>query len=254
MSTQVNAHEALESRGVFSDREIFAAVERGDVIIDPFNPDNVKGSSVDVTVGCYYFETERNVRGGIYNPFDETNVRRYFGQVQKAITHEQFLDESGLRRLEGIPLDHDIIVIGAGHRILAHTREFIGVRPGVNATTMMKARSSTGRNGFSVCHDAGWGDPGYFNRWTMEIQNINREHPLVLPVGTRVAQIALFRTGPVDNPYVSKYQSTDTSGMKAQDALELIKANWRPEDMLPRTYRDGVEPLMPIHGLAEGLE
>lgn len=242
-----------EKRSVYSDSDIFAGVEAGDLVISPFNPERVKGSSYDVSVGHYYFETERNVKGGVYNPFDEASVNRYFGEPKEAVTHEQYLDESGLNQLKGIPLDHKIIVIGAGQRILAHTHEFIGVVPGVAATTMMKARSSTGRNGFSVCHDAGWGDPGYFNRWTMEIQNINREHPLPLPVGTRVAQIIFFVTGTVQKPYRSKYQKGNYDGVGMQEALAMIKADWRPEHMLPRTYEDHIEPPEKIDGLTEGL-
>ena len=235
---------------VLSDRDIFEARKSGEIIIDPFVPEHVKGSSYDVRVGHYYYETERNVKGGIYNPFDQASVMRYFGSVKEAVTHEQFLDETHLRRLEGIPLDHKIIVIGAGQRILAHTHEFIGSVPGSDITTMMKARSSTGRNGFSVCHDAGWGDPGYFNRWTMEIQNINREHPLPLPVGTRVGQIVFFNTGIVEIPYRSKYQRDSYEGLPASVALERIKANWKPDDMLPKTYEDEITAPEVVVGLS----
>lgn len=56
-----------------------------------------------------------------------------------------------------------IIWITPGETILAHTNEFIGGCKSV--TTMMKARSSLGRNFIEVCKCAGWGDVGYINRW-----------------------------------------------------------------------------------------
>lgn len=227
----------MASGSVFSDREIFEALERGQIVIDPFTPDNVKGSSVDVCVGEWYFRTEGRSLGGVYNPLDEGNVSKYFGEPVRADIHEEYIEEHGLQPFKNIPLRNRIIILEAGQRILGHTAEFIGVLG--DATTMMKARSSTGRNGFSVCHDAGWGDPGYVNRWTMEIQNINSRHPMVLPVGLRVAQLVFFHTGPVDKPYRSKYQDVDMT-MSPKEILEAVKASWSPSDLLPKTYKDRV--------------
>lgn len=51
-----------------------------------------------------------------------------------------------------------IIWVAPGETILGHTEEFIGGRH--NVTTMMKARSSMGRNFIEVCKCAGWGDVG----------------------------------------------------------------------------------------------
>ena len=97
----------------------------------------------------------------------------------------------------------------------------------------MLSRSTWGRNGVAVCFDAGWGDPGYINRWTMEIYNLNQRHSVVLPVGERIAQIVFSHTGEVSGEYSNlsgKYQTSD-------DLQELIK-NWSPEQMLPRAYKD----------------
>jgi len=120
-----------------------------------------------------------------------------------------------------------------GERILAHTHEFIGIKaPG---TSTMQARSTWGRNGVAVCLDAGWGDPGYINRWTMEIYNMNQHHSVLLPVGERIAQIVFHETGEVEGEYSNlsgKYQN-----YAADDLPNLIK-NWRPEQMLPRAFKD----------------
>lgn len=102
----------------------------------------------------------------------------------------------------------------------------------------MQSRSTWGRNGVAVCFDAGWGDPGYINRWTMEIYNLNQRHSVVLPVGERIAQIVFMKTGPVKSAY------HDLSG-KYQSSLDLeeLKKNWSPEQMLPRAYKDSRQPL-----------
>ena len=99
----------------------------------------------------------------------------------------------------------------------------------------MQARSTWGRNGVAVCLDAGWGDPGYINRWTMEVYNMNEHESVVLPVGERIAQMVFYHTGPVEGEYSSlsgKYQTTSESN------LRQIISEWRPEQMLPRAYKD----------------
>jgi dCTP deaminase len=100
---------------------------------------------------------------------------------------------------------------------------------------MMKARSTMGRNFIEVCKCAGWGDVGYVNRWTMEITNNSKYYSIPLVVGRRIAQIVFFETGEIlQDDYAqiktSKYQSS-------QDVKEL-KKNWKPEDMLPKLWKD----------------
>ncbi len=225
--------EDSQKKGVYSNREIRDAIARGHIVFHPYIDEHIAGSSVDVTLGYWYYRTERKISSGFYNPFDEKDVGRYFDGPHHAELHEIWADENDRKLFDGIPPDHPIIVIQPGERILAHTHEFIGIKaPG---TSTMQARSTWGRNGVAVCLDAGWGDPGYINRWTMEIYNMNQHESVVLPVGERIAQLVFYHTGPVDGEYKSisgKYQ-TDTS----KDVKMLVR-DWRPEQMLPRAYKD----------------
>ena len=98
---------------------------------------------------------------------------------------------------------------------------------------MMKARSSMGRSFISVCKCAGWGDVGYVNRWTMEIQNTSNKYYIPLVVGRRIAQLVFFETGPIEGKDYAdggKYQTGKT--------LAELKKNWKPEMMLPRLWQD----------------
>ena len=122
-------------------------------------------------------------------------------------------------------------MLAPGETILAHTQEFIGGRDHI--TTMMKARSSLGRSFISVCKCAGWGDVGYVNRWTMEIQNTSARYYIPLVVGRRIAQIVFFETGPIvgaDYAATGKYA--------ASTKLSELKKTWKPEMMLPRLNTD----------------
>lgn len=149
----------------------------------------------------------------------------------RAKTHRSWFEETGVE-LEGIAKDDLIIWISPGETILAHTNEFLGGRKSV--TTMMKARSSLGRNFIEVCKCAGWGDVGYVNRWTMEITNNSRHYAIPLVIGRRVAQIVFFDTEGTleDRSY------TDTGKYQSGKDLQKLKEDWRPENMLPRMYND----------------
>jgi deoxycytidine triphosphate deaminase len=67
----------------------------------------------------------------------------------------------------------------------------------------------------------------------MEITNNSSHYSIPLIVGRRIAQIIFFETGPVlDTDYTKagKYQTS-------QNIKELKKA-WKPQDMLPKLYKD----------------
>lgn len=219
--------------GVYSNIQIKKAIEEGHIIYHPYIEKHIAGSSIDVTLGEWYYRTERPSEGGFYNPFDEIAVTQYFSGALQAEIHQEWAEKHGRKLFKNIPADQRIIVLRPQERILGHTHEFIGIKaPG---TSTMQARSTWGRNGVAVCLDAGWGDPGYINRWTMEIYNMNQHESVVLPVGERVAQMVFYETGPVDSEYKQlsgKYQPGDS------DDLDTIIANWRPEQMLPRAYKD----------------
>jgi dCTP deaminase len=240
--------------GVYSNTEILAAHNEGHITIHPFVPEHVNGSSVDVTLSEWFYHSgngnDEYAEDRLYNPYDPDDVKRHFGEVMRAeplSEHHRILKRlgvTGLKPLIGIPPEHPVIILRPHERILAHTHEFIGIKP--PGTTSMQARSTTGRNGVVVCMDAGWGDPGYDNRWTMEVKNMNEQYTVV-PVGIRIAQIVFHHTGPVDGEYSTlsgKYQTTKAS-------LEMNVRNWRPESMLPKAYQDKIE-LPPSVGVEYG--
>lgn len=241
------------SSGIYSDIDIKSALRSGHIVCDPY-PQSINGSSVDVTLGYYFYKAGKEGEVNLFNPFDENDVKRYFGdymiakpwkEVRAKITDKKI---SSITSIEGIADDHPVIVLRPNERILAHTHEFIGILP--PGTTSMQARSTTGRIGISACYCAGWGDPGYINRWTMEIHNLNENEYIVLPVGYRIAQIVFSTTGPVETEYAKasgNYQSN------VSDNLSAIKAAWRPWMLLPRAFASPIKLPKKIEGLQEGL-
>lgn len=215
-----------------SDKQILAEMKKGDIVIEPFKRPNLATSSYDVTLGEYFFVEQNPPHfGNLYNIYDKKQMERVWGtKPMRAKTAKETLKNYQFD-FNGIAPDDQIILLAPGETVLGHTQEFIGGKNHI--TTMMKARSSLGRNFIEVCKCAGWGDVGYTNRWTMEITNNSQHYYIPLVVGRRIAQIIFFETGPVlesDYTKTGKYQSSQS--------LAQLKKGWKPEMMLPRLFLD----------------
>jgi dCTP deaminase len=244
MTQKFPSHKSLLSRP-----RILSHFRDGSIVIDPFVPENLGTGQYDVTLGVNFYREvaptlgqaivgtsvgHRSVGGfPIYNPFSEEEVTKNW-TLQKAHHHKTVVEKLGWSEpIKNIGMEDRIILILPGETILAHTQEFIGSNSG-SITSMMKARSSTGRNFIEVCKCAGMGDHGYCNRWTMEITNNSQYRALPLVVGRRIGQLIFFETDALESgdDYVSegKYQGTSD--------LSRLKAEWEPTAMLPQQWRD----------------
>lgn len=216
-----------------SNKRILEEMRRGAVVIEPFKRENLATSSYDVTLGEYFFrEQPPKYNHSLYNIWSKEHMEHVWGanKVERAVIAKEAFKKYRFE-WNGISPNDRVIMLRPGETILAHTNEFIGGRDSV--TTMMKARSSMGRNFIEVCKCAGWGDVGYVNRWTMEITNNSKNYLIPLVVGRRIAQIIFFETGPIigsDYTKSGKYQSS-------KNVAQLKKA-WKPAMMLPRLYLD----------------
>lgn len=238
--------------GVYSNKEIKNAINDGTIVCVPYNEANLSEASLDFTLGYYYYKQEFNGASRVFNPFEKTDVERYFKGPFKATIHSEWCKENGYSLFKNIPEDYPIIVLQPGERILAHTHEFIGIRTHGGASEI-KSRSSWGRSGVAVCFDAGWIDPGYINRITLEIYNLNQHEAVILPVGERIGQMIFHHTGEVEGDYSNgrngmsgKYQNTDN--------LDDLIRTWNPEQMLPKAYKDVRKLPEIIKGLGEGIK
>ncbi len=217
---------------LLSDRAINHRIKQGSIVIEPYHSAQLGTASYDVTLGPHYFrEQQPEVGQGVYNPYDEKMVRRVWGESRIAQSASEWM-ESNTKKLNGIFQNDLIIWVEPGETILGHTMEFLGGRDTVN--TMMKARSSMGRNFIETCKCAGWGDIGYVNRWTMEITNNSRHYSIPLIVGRRIAQIVFFET---DGPTKGRSYA-DEGKYQVTPNVEELKSAWVPESMLPKMYLD----------------
>lgn len=211
---------------------ILRHLKEGNIVIEPFDERKLKTASYDVSIGEWFWrEKHPEGKATIHNLYDENSTSQVWEGPLQAESAEEVFKRLGFE-FKNIKPNDKIILLKPGETILGHTEEFIGGRNKV--VTKMQARSSLGRNFIEVCKDAGLGDVGYVNRWTMEITNNSQYFAIPLVVGRRIAQIIFHE--------VEAGKSLDYSkeGGKYQNSnsMEELKKSWNPKAMLPKMHLD----------------
>lgn len=174
---------------MLSDRSIREALESGRLAIEPLAEDALQPASVDVRLG-----------GGFLT----------FRQHRDACidVRESAAD---LMREEAIG-ENEPFVLHPGDFVLGATLE--RVRLGDDLVARVEGKSSLGRLGLLVHATAGYVDPGWNGRLTLELSNVSRL-PVRLYRGMKIGQLAFVNLStPADAPYGSpslrsKYQGQD---------------------------------------------
>ena len=218
---------------LLSRNAILRHYREGTIVIDPFDERKLKTTSYDVSLGEWFWrEAHPEGRATVHNIYDEASTKRVWqGPFQaENMTHVRERLAMPLKNIH----EHDrIVLLRPGETILAHTEEFIGGREKVVAK--MYARSSLGRNFVEVCKDAGWGDIGYFNKWTMEVTNNSQYFTIPLVVGRRIGQIVFYEVEPLKK--TPDYVKDGGKYQKSQD-IEEVKKSWHPDMMIPQMHKD----------------
>lgn len=159
---------------ILSDGTIRRLIEKKELIIRPYNRENIQSASIDLTLG----------KGFLVPDYHHT---KYISLKDKAIYREDKSSE---------------IVIPPHHFVLATTLEYLGL-PDYMAG-LVKGRSSIGRKGLFV-QNADWVAPGFQGNITLELYNAN-ESPFVLEAKDGICQIVFeFTDHPVEKPYKGRY-------------------------------------------------
>lgn len=204
---------------VLSSTDIIKELKNDNICITPFIETNLSSSSYDITLGEFYFRPSDTL--DYLNPWDNSNISKYWGNVNKAIESK---GEYNLKHGERY------IVLKPNETILCHSNEFIGGKNFI--TTMIKAKSTMGRSEIEICSDAGWGDIGYINRWTLEIRSRSKI-PIILIVGKPIGQIVFFYSTIPIIPY-GKDCSEVKSKYQTKTDLQTIIKEWSPLNLLPK--------------------
>ncbi|HEY8921862.1 MAG TPA: dCTP deaminase [Candidatus Limnocylindria bacterium] len=161
---------------VLSDRDIRAEITAGRIVIDPFIPEAVQPSSVDLHLDRR-FRVFRNSR----YPFIDVRA-----------------DQPELTELVEIGGD-DPFILHPGEFVLGSTFERVGLPNDLVAR--LEGKSSLGRLGLLIHSTAGYVDPGWDGNLTLELSNV-ANLPITLYDGMKIGQISFQRlSSPAEVPY-----------------------------------------------------
>lgn len=172
---------------LLSDRDIIREVEAGRVQIDPFAPELVQPSSIDIRMDRYFrvFENHK------YSHIDPATEQPELTRVVEPDGDEPF-------------------ILHPGEFVLASTYEVVTLPRDI--ASRLEGKSSLGRLGLLTHSTAGFIDPGFSGHVTLELSNV-ATLPMKLWPGMRIGQLCMFRLEsaaeyPYGSPkYGSRYQN-----------------------------------------------
>jgi len=155
---------------ILSDKSILAAIEAGDIIIEPFKRTCLGTNSYDVHLGAYLM---------VYT--------------------DLVLDARKENSVQEIEIPEEGYVIQPGTLYLGVTQEYTESHAHV---PFLEGKSSVGRLGIDIHATAGKGDVGFCNTWTLEISCV---HPVRIYAGMPIGQLIYFKVaGEIENYYNKK--------------------------------------------------
>lgn len=167
----------LNQYGILSGNEIRQRMSKGDIIIHPYN---------DQQLGPNSYNLRLLDRMLVYT--------------------EAVLDPKRDNRTREIIIPQEGYVLKPGRVYIASTEEWTETR---NLVPMLVGRSSVGRLGLGVHVTAGFGDVGFKGRWTLEM--VATEPVRVYP-GMKICQIYYHTVaGEILEEYAGKYIGQETA-------------------------------------------
>ena len=155
---------------ILSDADIFSAIERGEIVIEPFDPTCLGTNSYDVHL------SERI-----------------------AVYDQEILDAKKHNTVRQMVIPSEGILLQPGTLYLGVTNEYTETH---NFVPFLEGKSSVGRLGIDIHATAGKGDVGFCNTWTMEISCVQ---PVRIYAGMPIGQLIYFTvSGKIEKYYHSK--------------------------------------------------
>ena len=171
---------------ILSDRSIRAAMEWGRIVVEPLHPNAIQPASVDIRLDSeiLVFRNSWRTHIDVMKPADDV--------VEKVTVHE------------GRPF-----LLHPGQFALGSTLETVTIPDDIVAR--IEGKSSLARYGLLIHSTAGFVDPGWTGKLTLEFSNVGILG-ITLYRGMKIGHISFTQlTTPADNPYgsgqlQSKYQ------------------------------------------------
>jgi len=161
---------------LLSDGDIRKEIDSGRIRLEPWDPEMVQPSSVDVRMDRY-FRVFENHRYPHIDPAEE---------------------QPDLTRLVETPGD-EAFILHPGEFVLASTYEVVTLPDDISAR--LEGKSSIGRLGLLTHSTAGFIDAGFSGHVTLELSNV-ATLPIKLWPGMKIGQLCFFQlSSPAEAPY-----------------------------------------------------
>ncbi|MFK8102729.1 MAG: dCTP deaminase [Saprospiraceae bacterium] len=155
---------------ILSDKKILASIERGEIVIEPFQKSALGTNSYDVHLGKFL-----------------------------AVYKDRVLDAKQHNKIEEIEIGADGFELQPGTLYLGVTEEYTETH---NSVPFLEGKSSVGRLGIDIHATAGKGDVGFCNTWTLEISCVQAVR---IYAGMPIGQLIYFSVdGEIENLYNKK--------------------------------------------------
>ncbi|MBK6622307.1 MAG: dCTP deaminase [Saprospirales bacterium] len=142
---------------ILSDSKILEALEKGQIVIEPYRPECLGTNSYDVHLGKY--------------------LATYKNRILDAKKHNEIVV---------FEIPEDGFVLEPGILYLGVTEEYTETH---NSVPFLEGKSSVGRLGIDIHATAGKGDVGFCNTWTLEI---SCTQPVRIYAGMPIGQLIYF--------------------------------------------------------------
>ena len=174
---------------ILSDRDIKVAIESGRIGIDPYVPENVQPSSVDLRVDRVFRVFENH----LYSFIDPKTP-------QPDLTTAKAVEPDGR------------FILHPGEFVLGATYERIRLPDDIVAR--LEGKSSLGRIGLLIHSTAGFVDPGFDGYLTLELANV-ANLPIAIYPGMLIGQVSFYHlSSPAEHPYGSQRAGSKYQGQR----------------------------------------
>jgi dCTP deaminase len=170
---------------ILTDKRILEEIEKGTIIVEPYDRTCLGTNSYDVHLGKHL-----------------------------AVYEDEVLDAKKHNKIRHFDIPEEGFVLQPGTLYLGVTLEYTETHAHV---PFLEGKSSMGRLGIDIHATAGKGDVGFCNHWTLEISCI---HPVRIYAGMPVGQLIYFVVdGEIENAYNkklnAKYNQRSTKPMES---------------------------------------
>ncbi len=174
---------------ILTDAKILEGIERGDIVIEPFDRKHLGTNSYDVHLG-----------------------------KTLAVYKDRVLDAKKHNKVEYFEIGKEGFVLEPGTLYLGVTQEYTESHTEV---PFLEGKSSIGRLGIDIHATAGKGDVGFCNSWTLEISCVQ---PVRVYAGMPIGQLIYFS---VDGDILNYYNKKENAKYTERTTRPVESMMWK---------------------------